>query len=110
MRKVSLPDKDDEYPSKLSGGQKQKVAIARIGNGSRCCLMNQHPHWIRNGGEVLAVMKQLALENDHSGGNHEMGFARKLLTEYCSWMRCYCRGRNTRLFNDPKKERTRASK
>lgn len=81
LEKVQLLDKRDEYPDRMSGGQKQRAAIARA-----LCMEPQvlffdeptsalDPELI---GEVIVVMEQLA----HEGAtmivvSHEMAFARE---------------------------------
>ena len=80
LQRVGLPDKAKAYPEQLSGGQMQRIAIARaLAMEPRVMLFDEptsalDPEMV---GEVLAVMKDLA-----SSGltmlvvTHEMGFAR----------------------------------
>lgn len=82
LERVGLAGKRDEYPSHLSGGEQQRVAIARsLAMNPRIMLFDEptsalDPEMI---GEVLAVMKDLA----DTGMTmcivtHEMGFAREV--------------------------------
>jgi len=82
LDKVGLARKVDSYPSELSGGEKQRAAIARA-----LCMEPQimlfdeptsalDPEMI---GEVLAVMRQLAKEGmTMLIVTHEIGFAREV--------------------------------
>ena len=82
LAKVGLPDKANRYPNQLSGGEQQRVAIARS-LAMRPILMlfdeptsNLDPELV---GEVLQVMKQLADEGmTMIVVTHEMGFAQEV--------------------------------
>lgn len=82
LARVGLEDKAGSYPSQLSGGQSQRVAIARsLAMDPPIILFDEptsalDPEMV---GEVLAVIKGLA----HTGitmmcVTHEMGFAREV--------------------------------
>lgn len=80
LRKVGLADKADVSPANLSGGQMQRVAIARsLAMRPKIMLFDEptsalDPELV---GEVLAVMKELAEEGmTMVVVTHEMGFAR----------------------------------
>jgi len=81
LAKVGLSDKRDEYPSRLSSGQRQRVAIARALTMEPEVLLFDEPTSALDPslvGEVLKVMESLA----HEGRTmivvtHEMAFARE---------------------------------
>ncbi|MFD1956985.1 amino acid ABC transporter ATP-binding protein [Paenibacillus thailandensis] len=79
---VGLSEKADAYPASLSGGQAQRIAIARaLAMEPRIMLFDEptsalDPEMV---GEVLAVMKQLAARGmTMVVVTHEMGFAREV--------------------------------
>ena len=82
LARVGLADRGDSYPSALSGGQTQRIAIVRsLAMHPKVMLFDEptsalDPEMV---GEVLHVMKELA----HEGMTmvvvtHEMGFAREV--------------------------------
>ena len=84
LARVGLPDKAQAYPDMLSGGHKQRIAIARsLAMNPDVMLFDEptsalDPEMV---GEVLELMKELA----QSGMTmvvvtHEMGFAREVAT------------------------------
>jgi polar amino acid transport system ATP-binding protein len=81
LEKVHLTEKRDEYPSRLSSGQKQRAAIARALCMRPQVLMFDEPTSALDPelvGEVLSVMEELA----HEGStmivvSHEMQFSRE---------------------------------
>ena len=82
LERVGLTDKADEYPNKMSGGQQQRLAIARaLAMDPKVMLFDEptsalDPELV---GEVLDVMKDLAKDGiTMVVVTHEMGFARKV--------------------------------
>jgi len=82
LEKVGISDKANAYPTNLSGGQMQRVAIARsLAMNPKVMLFDEptsalDPEMI---GEVLDVMKTLAKEGmTMIVVTHEMGFAREV--------------------------------
>jgi polar amino acid transport system ATP-binding protein len=82
LDKVGLSDKKDVYPSKLSGGQMQRAAIARaLAMRPKALLFDEptsalDPELV---GEVLEVMKALAQEGKTMViVTHEIAFAREV--------------------------------
>jgi polar amino acid transport system ATP-binding protein len=82
LSRVGLEDKADSYPSKLSGGQMQRAAIARaLAMRPKAMLFDEptsslDPELV---GEVLGVMKALARDGmTMVVVTHEIGFAREV--------------------------------
>jgi polar amino acid transport system ATP-binding protein len=82
LRKVGMEHKADVYPSRLSGGQMQRAAIARaLAMRPKAMLFDEptsalDPELV---GEVLAVMKALAGDGmTMVVVTHEIGFAREV--------------------------------
>ncbi len=80
LERVGLSDKADQYPNKMSGGQQQRLAIARaLAMDPKVMLFDEptsalDPELV---GEVLDVMKDLAKEGmTMVVVTHEMGFAK----------------------------------
>ena len=84
LRKVGLWDKRDAPPARLSGGEKQRVGIARALMMRPVLLLFDEPTSALDPelvGEVLAVMKTLASDGmTMVVVTHEMGFAREAAT------------------------------
>ncbi|MBN2734498.1 MAG: amino acid ABC transporter ATP-binding protein [Methanomicrobiaceae archaeon] len=85
LRQVGMEEWADHYPAELSGGQAQRVSIARaLAMEPDVILFDEptsalDPELTR---EVLEVMKKLALEGmTMLVVTHEMGFARSVATE-----------------------------
>ncbi len=80
LDRVGLADKADEYPNRCSGGQQQRIAIARALALEPKVMLFDEPTSALDpelGLEVLAVMKELAVEGmTMVVVTHEMQFAR----------------------------------
>lgn len=113
LRRVGMQDWADHYPSELSGGQAQRVSIARsLAMDPEVILFDEptsalDPELTR---EVLEVMKDLA----RSGMTmlvvtHEMGFARSVATEvvFMEGGRIVEQGPPAEIMKNPKHPRTR---
>jgi polar amino acid transport system ATP-binding protein len=80
LKRVGLEDKTDEYPSRMSGGQQQRLAIARaLAMDPKLMLFDEptsalDPELVK---EVLDVMRGLASDGmTMIVVTHELGFAR----------------------------------
>jgi len=112
LHRVGLEDKADAYPAELSGGQGQRVSIARaLAMAPKLILFDEptsalDPELI---GEVLEVMIDLA----KSGMtmlvvSHEMGFSRSVAKEviFIEKGKIIEKGSPSQLFTAPKHKRT----
>ena len=114
LRMVGLGEKAFAYPDEMSGGQKQRAAIARtLAMKPEIVLFDEptsalDPTMV---GEVLAVMRQLAGEGlTMLTVTHEMKFAYDVSTRvfYMDQGVIYEEGAPAQVFDAPKQERTRA--
>ncbi|MDD4127236.1 MAG: amino acid ABC transporter ATP-binding protein, partial [Methanomicrobium sp.] len=112
LRQVGMEEWADHYPAELSGGQAQRVSIARaLAMEPDVILFDEptsalDPELTR---EVLEVMKKLALEGmTMLVVTHEMGFARSVATEiiFMEGGRIMEAGTPEEVINNPKYERT----
>ena len=82
LERVGLADRANAYPSQLSGGQKQSIAIVRALCMKPDVMLFDEPTSALDPemvGEVLDVMKELAEDNmTMVVVTHEMGFAREV--------------------------------
>ncbi len=114
LRRVDLLDKKDDYPSTLSGGEQQRVAIARVLAMQPDVLLFDEPTSALDPelvGEVIAVMKGLAAEgNTMLIATHEMGFARETADRmiFLDAGKIAETGPTETFFTNPKQERTKA--
>jgi polar amino acid transport system ATP-binding protein len=113
LLKVGLQDKADVYPSKLSGGQMQRAAIARALAMQPKALLFDEPTSALDPelvGEVLEVMKSLAREGKTMVVvTHEIAFAREV-ADRIVMMDCgeiVEVGSPSELLRSPSQERTR---
>ena len=114
LARVGLSDKVDAHPSQLSGGQMQRVAIARSLSMNPDMMLFDEPTSALDPelvGEVLAVMKDLA----QSGMTmmvvtHEMGFAREVADRviFMDDGQIVEEGDPVQVLANPQHERTRA--
>ncbi len=113
LERVGIPDKANDYPSQLSGGQCQRVAIARgLAMNPKVMLFDEptsalDPEMIK---EVLDVMVELAREGmTMIVVTHEMGFARQVADRVFFMDAGQIVESNTpdEFFENPRNERTR---
>lgn len=113
LEKVGLSDKSNVYPAQLSGGQMQRVAIARsLALNPKVMLFDEptsalDPELV---GEVLEVMKQLANEGmTMIVVTHEMGFAREVADRVIFIDKGVIeeQGPPEQIFDNPENERTK---
>ena len=114
LNRVGVGDKADNYPAQLSGGQIQRVAIARsLALSPEVMLFDEptsalDPEMV---GEVLEVMKQLAQEGmTMVVVTHEMGFAREVANRvfFMDGGGILEEGTPEQIFDHPQEERTKA--
>ncbi|MBR1837839.1 MAG: amino acid ABC transporter ATP-binding protein [Kiritimatiellae bacterium] len=113
LERVGLPDKAKSYPQQLSGGQMQRIAIARaLAMEPRVMLFDEptsalDPEMV---GEVLSVMKELAANHmTMVVVTHEMNFAREVADRvlFLEGGNILEEGSPAELFGSPKQDRTR---
>ncbi|KGX91356.1 arginine ABC transporter ATP-binding protein [Pontibacillus halophilus JSM 076056 = DSM 19796] len=113
LQKVGLGDKEQYYPFQLSGGQEQRVGIARaLAMDPEVILFDEptsalDPELV---GEVLQVMKDLAREGmTMVVVTHEMNFAKEVADEvlFMDGGHVIERGTPSDIFEHPQHERTK---
>jgi polar amino acid transport system ATP-binding protein len=113
LNRVGLAEKEKDYPSSLSGGQLQRIAIARALAMEPDVMLFDEPTSALDPemvGEVLNVMKQLANEGMTMViVTHEMGFAREVGDRilFMDQGQILEEGAPEQLFNHPQNARTR---
>ena len=82
LERVGLPERANDYPSQVSGGQKQRSAIARALAMNPDVMLFDEPTSALDPemvGEVLELMRELARDGmTMVVVTHEMGFAREV--------------------------------
>lgn len=113
LDRVGLKDKADQYPSRCSGGQQQRIAIARALALEPSIMLFDEPTSALDpevGLEVLAVMRELADEGmTMLVVTHEMNFARDVSDNLVVMADCHIieQGDPQQIMTDPQAERTR---
>ena len=113
LKRIGLEDKADVYPSTLSGGQKQLVAIIRALAMNPDVMLFDEPTSALDPeltGEVLKVIRELADQNTTMIiVTHEMAFARDV-ADHVIFMddgRIVEQGDPRQVFENPSEERTK---
>lgn len=113
LEKVGLSHRKNSYPATLSGGEQQRVGIARaMGMNSAIILFDEPTSALDPSlvSEVLSVMKKLASENiTMLIVTHEMKFAKDIADKiiFMSDGKIVETGPPDIIFNEPKQERTK---
>ena len=113
LERVGLKDRANAYPSQLSGGQKQWVAIVRALCMHPDVMLFDEPTSALDPemvGEVLDVMKALAKEGmTMAVVTHEMGFAKEVADRviFMADGQIEEEGTPDEIFNNPKSEKTK---
>ncbi len=112
LEKVGLLDKIDKYPAQLSGGQAQRVAIARsLAMQPKVMLFDEPTSALdpQMKQEVLDTIKDLAKDGmTMAVVTHEMGFAREVADKiiFISRGRIVEEGTPSQIFDNPEKPAT----
>ena len=113
LEKVGMIDKIAAYPAQLSGGQAQRIAIARALSMEPDMMLFDEPTSALDPelvGEVLEVMRALANEGmTMMVVTHEMGFAREVgdRVVFMDGGVVVEEGPPSQIINDPQEPRTR---
>jgi polar amino acid transport system ATP-binding protein len=113
LQRVGLEDKTDEYPSRLSGGQAQRLAIARaLAMDPKLMLFDEptsalDPELVK---EVLDVLRDLARDGmTLIVVTHELGFARDVADRlvFMDAGVIVEQGKPAEILDNPREERTK---
>ncbi|WP_457146165.1 amino acid ABC transporter ATP-binding protein [Mycobacterium sp. URHB0021] len=113
LERVGLPEKADQFPTRCSGGQQQRIAIARALALDPSIMLFDEPTSAIDpeiGLEVLAVMRELAAEGmTMIVVTHEMQFARDVSDTLVVMADCRIIGRGNprEIMKEPTEARTR---
>jgi ABC-type polar amino acid transport system ATPase subunit len=113
LERVGLKDKADQHPGKCSGGQQQRIAIARALALDPAIMLFDEPTSALDpevGLEVLAVMRELAADGmTMIVVTHEMQFARDVSDTLVVMADCKIieQGDPRAIMSDPQEARTR---
>lgn len=113
LERVGLPEKAKEYPQRCSGGQQQRIAIARALALDPSIMLFDEPTSAIDpevGLEVLAVMRELAADGmTMLVVTHEMQFARDVSDTLVVMADCRIieKGNPKAIMKDPQNPRTR---
>lgn len=113
LEKVGIIDKIDKYPEELSGGQSQRVAIARsLAMHPKVMLFDEPTSALdpKMTNEVLDTIKELAKEGmTMVVVTHEMSFAKEIANRiiFISQGEIIEEGSPEKIFNNPENEITR---
>ena len=113
LKRMGLAEKADQYPSRCSGGQQQRIAIARaLALGPRVMLFDEPTSALdpEVGVEVLEVMKELAATGmTMVVVTHEMAFAGNVADELVVMADggIIEKGEPGQILQDPQHDRTR---
>ena len=114
MQEVGLGDRLNNFPAQLSGGEQQRVSIARALAMEPKALLFDEPTSALDPelvGDVLDVMKSLAKEGmTMIVVTHEMGFARDVADRVIFMADGYVveEGRPDAIFTAPRERRTQS--
>lgn len=112
LRRVGLEAKADAYPAQCSGGQQQRIAIARaLAMDPQLMLFDEPTSGLdpEIGAEILQVMRKLAADDmTMLVVTHEMDFARHVSNQVAVMVdgAIIEQGSPERIMTDPEQERT----